>query len=409
MTEPTRAPSAVGPLDGPVVAPETRQAIERWFVSQGMPNFIRGYTAARNVWTRALPALIAWYALGIFAATRAESSPEEDAIAVGVAVLVLVGALVGLNVYRGRPPLSRPDRVGWLEIAGFLLVPAAIALVVQQDAALAVVVAVWNAIVLAVIYVVTQVGIIGITRWAVARAFARMHEVSLLIGRALALLVVLIGFAFLDSSIWQIADRAEPTTMALILLMFGAVAVLFISSLLPGELERLQRTLPTEETLGLAMESPAAPLAEDPRVAASIDAREEPHRFARREILNLSVVVIANEAIGGLLVAIIVAIALVTLGAVAVPADVAAGWAGHPLSLLYSGSGSVSSESIKVAIILGGFSGLAFVLSALSDVVYRKDFQEVSMGSARRAAAVREVYLTGLDIDGAAREPVPAA
>ncbi len=399
MTEPGETTATLALAAGPVVTPDERRAIERWFVAHGMPNFIRDYTAARNVWTRALPALIAWYAIGVFAGVRDEGTPEEDVAVIGLAIAILLGGWLVLNRYRGTPLFSRPDRIGWLEIAGFLVLPAAIPFVIQEDPGQALVVVVGNALFLGLAYAVTQLGLIGITRWALARVVARAHEVSQLFGRALALLVVLIGFAFFDEALWKVADRADGFTLLTILLMFAGVALLFISTLLPSELRRLQSTLPTDETLEMAERSPAAPLTRDPRVAESIDRREEPHPLARREIVNLSVVILANEAIGGLLVGAIVAGALVVLGLVAVPQDVAESWTGHAVAPLVAGYGSVSWESVKVALILGGFSGLAFALSALSDVVYRKDFEEVSLGSARRAVAVREVYLTGLEID----------
>jgi hypothetical protein len=247
--------------------------------------------------------------------------------------------------------------------------------------------------------VVTQLGLVGIVRWGLTRVVAGLGDMSRLFGRALAILVVLIGFAYFDSALWQVAYRADLLTMIAILALFAAISVVFTSSTLPAELGRIATRLPTKKTLEQAEGTPAAPIALDARVATSIRVRKAPHPFERREIVNLTIVILTNEAIGGLFILAFVAIALVLLGVVAVPPDVASGWAGHPVDPVIEAFPALSWQSVKVALILGGFCGLAFSVSAQSDGAYGPDFERATVWAARRAAAVREIYLTGLDID----------
>ena len=389
-------------VPAPLVPRAVERGVERWFVGQGVPNFIRDYRAASKVWTRALPALLVWYALSIIDGllfVPDGANGMEIAAILAIAIAVLVAGWVVLNLIRHQRPFARPDRVGRLEVAVFLFAPALIPIVLAGDVLLALWMIVSSTIFIAITYVVTQTGLVGIVRWGLSRVVAGLGDMSRLFGRALAILVVLIGFAYFDSSLWQIAQHADPLTMVGILALFAAISVVFSSSILPAELARITTRLPTRKTLAQAVGTPAAPIALDPRVAASIRVRSEPHPFERREIVNLVIVILTNEAIGGLFILAFVTVALVVLGVLAVPQSVASGWAGHPVDPVFDALPALSWESIKVALILGGFCALAFSVSAQSDGTYGADFERATVWAARRAAAVREVYLTGLDID----------
>ena len=61
-------------------APDPLRATEKWFIRRGLPMFVEDYSAGRDVWTRALPALATLFVLELFAVTyRAEMNGDEMA------------------------------------------------------------------------------------------------------------------------------------------------------------------------------------------------------------------------------------------------------------------------------------------------------------------------------------------
>ena len=105
-------------------APDPLRATERWFIRRGLPMFVEDYSAGRDVWTRALPALAVIFVLlcaGYLGGGGPDSDPEsgagaQDAIGWVLFVVVVVGFLVGYVVWnrrRGARWYSLPDTVSW--------------------------------------------------------------------------------------------------------------------------------------------------------------------------------------------------------------------------------------------------------------------------------------------------------
>src|SRR4051812_32067386 len=95
-----------------VATDDTLDDVERWFRSRGIPHFIGGYSATRDVFTRALPALSVVLVLELLGALSLRWAWWVN---LGVAVASLGALLVVwavVNSARGRPALTRPDRVG---------------------------------------------------------------------------------------------------------------------------------------------------------------------------------------------------------------------------------------------------------------------------------------------------------
>ena len=112
-----------------------REAIERWFVRRGVPHFIDDYRATTNVWTRAFPALVVLFVAGI-----ATELGLESEFGAGVSALLVIGGvaavlalLVGVNRVLGRGLFERPDHVGPPELVVFVVVPLAVAIVVERS------------------------------------------------------------------------------------------------------------------------------------------------------------------------------------------------------------------------------------------------------------------------------------
>src|SRR5438128_1382631 len=102
-----------------------RKATEEWFIGRGLPHFIADYQAGTDIWTRAMPALtlLALVEVAVLAPRR-DFSLWLDAVALAGAFAALVSAWALVNRRRGRRPLQRPDNLGPVEIAAFVLGPA---------------------------------------------------------------------------------------------------------------------------------------------------------------------------------------------------------------------------------------------------------------------------------------------
>ena len=108
--------------------PTALAEVERWFLSRGLPHFMDRYSASRDVFTRALPALTLILVLELLGALNF-SWPWWLNVMVGVASVAALLAVWALaNRVRKRPVFAPPDRVGAAEVGVFLVVPAALPL-----------------------------------------------------------------------------------------------------------------------------------------------------------------------------------------------------------------------------------------------------------------------------------------
>ena len=107
----------------------TRTDIERWLTKRGIPHFIDQYSASRDVLTRAIPLLTAIFLFQVFGAAEMDWRWWANGLAVAGGFALLVGAWALINRMRDRPMLERPQRIGWVEMTVFVLVPALLPLV----------------------------------------------------------------------------------------------------------------------------------------------------------------------------------------------------------------------------------------------------------------------------------------
>lgn len=120
--------------------PAALRATERWFMRRGLPMLVEEYSAGTDVWTRALPALVAGFVL-LLASVQdqlqvsllagdpgpvvlsATLSGGVELLRLLAVVVVLLAAFAGLNLLRGRRPFARPHRVGTPLLVAFVAVP----------------------------------------------------------------------------------------------------------------------------------------------------------------------------------------------------------------------------------------------------------------------------------------------
>ena len=91
--------------------------VEAWFVGRGVPHLIDGYSARRDVLTRSLPVLSLIFVAEVLGATELDWPWWANLLALAGGLAALLGIWAGVNRFRGRRPLARPDDVGAVEVA----------------------------------------------------------------------------------------------------------------------------------------------------------------------------------------------------------------------------------------------------------------------------------------------------
>lgn len=374
---------------------ETIEATERWFTARGLPHFIFRYSASQDVWTRAAP-LLTLVALGEVVG----NAPSAD-FPVWVSVLASVGAFAAViaiwafsNHLRRRPLFARPEDVGPVEVALFVVLPALVPIATDGQWRSGIVTGGANLLLLLLIYVTTSYGLVPMTRWAVGHGARQILSVSGVLVRALPLLLLVVIVVFYTVEPFQIAHELPPELIGIAIAFFLALATAFAAIRVPRQVGELSDGESWAAIRARAGTSPAAPL------CRHLPARPpSPPQLSKKEWLNVGLVVMASEGLLVLLVGAAMFGFLVALGVLTVPTELARTWIGADPDVLVSFSLfgadlSLTSELLEAAGFLAGFSALQFTVSLLSDNTYQEEFLRGLREELRESLAARAVYLT---------------
>ena len=324
MAEPDALRGRPGPAD--------LAAAEEWFTDNGLPYFVDA--TRRHVSSRlARPRL---------------------AVAAALAVLVAVG--VGVVAGRGAGRVS----IG-LSTATQVLV------------------------LLALLHAATALRGGAIAAWAARRTLTSLRLLVPLVTRALPLLLLFVTFFFINTEVWMVADSLDAGTMGLAILLFAAVATVFLLVRLPEEVGGIDDRLDQARVRAACEGTPLEPwtaLDEGPGI-------DEP--MVRLERVNLVLVLLVSQVVQVLLLSLSMFAFFLLFGAVTMGDAVVEAWIGSPPTGVL-GQGVVSLELVKVATFLAAFSGLYFTVYAVSDESYRKQFFTEILDELERAVGAREVY-----------------
>ena len=375
------------------------EEVERWFLSRGLPHFIEDYSASRDVFTRALPALILVLLLEMLGALNF-AWPWWLNLVVGLggfAALVTAWALV--NRLRRRPAFARPDRVGAPEIGVFLVVPSALPLIAGGQLLTAVNTLAANLLLLGVIYLATSYGVVPMTRWAATRLWAQLGALLGLMVRALPLLLLFVVFLFLTPELWQVAASMDGPFLAIAVGLFVGLGVLFVVGRIPQEVGQLARFDDGGEVAALVAGTPAERL----RTGTGDGTGDgtgmtPPATLGRRQWGNVGLVLLFSQGVQVAFVSLMIGAFLVVFGLIAVAPDTAASWVGGDegvdvAGVLWGRGVALTVELLQVATLLAAVAGFSFTLSLLTDRAYRQEFLHDVVREVRQAFAVRAVYL----------------
>ncbi len=381
-----------------MAAPSEADAItatEHWFTARGLPHFIFRYSASQDVWTRAAP-LLTLVALGEVVG----NAPSAD-FPVWVSVLASIGAFAAViavwaisNRLRNRPLFARPEDIGPVEVALFVVLPALVPIVTDGQWRSGLVTGGANLLLLLLIYLTTSYGLVPMTRWAVVNGARQILSVSVVLMRALPLLLLVVIVVFYTVEPFQIAHELPTALVGVAIAFFLVLATGFAAIRVPRQVGELSDGESWPAIRARVGSTPAAPL------CRGFPARPPaPPRLSKKEWLNVGLVVMASEGILVLTVGAAMFGFLVVLGVLTVPTELARVWIGEPPDVLLSFSLfgadlSLTSELLEAAGFLAGFTALQFTVSLLSDDTYQEEFLQDLRDELRESLAVRAVYLT---------------
>jgi hypothetical protein len=369
-------------------------ATERWFLRRGVPHLIANYNAAEDVFTRALPLLTVIFLFSMVGALSDDFSIGEN---IGVAIGgfgLLLAIWAGVNWMRGvRPLLARPERVGRLELAVFILGPALVPIVFGGQFSTAAITVVSNVVILGVVYVGASYGVVAIVSWAIRHLFSDLAGAVRIGMRALPLLLLFNAFLFINAEVWQVTSRIDVTLLLAALGLFVLLGVVFLLSRLPGEVSELATFHSAAEVQQLCRGTPME------GAAGPTDLPDYP--LSRRQRGNLGLVLVFSQGVLVLAVSISIGLFFVVFGLLIMNPDTLVQWTEQPLNEWYSVSFRgdrivLTEELLRAAGFLAAFSGLYFTVNAATEPTYRKEFFDGLLSEVRQSMAVRETYLSAL-------------
>jgi hypothetical protein len=343
-------------------------AYERRFRKAGLPLFIEDYTAAGDVFNRAIPVLGLVFVAELLGAIDLDW-PLAANVAAALGGLAVLLAAVGLvNRMQGRPFLSVPTRLGTVELATFVLVPALLPLIFGGQVESALVTASGNLGLLLVIYLVVGYALPAILREAGVRLAGELASALVTLTRAVPLLLLFAVVLFVNTEMWQVFSGMSDALMALLGGLLVALGALFLLARLPQEVVELERSAPAGPPLN------------------------------RRQRINVGLVILVSHTLQVLVVAAAVGVFFVVFGALTVGPDVRESWIGDegdtvlPLEL-FGEDVDVTAELLRVAIGVAAISGLYYAIAVLTDATYREQFLDRLSAEMRDTFRARAEYL----------------
>lgn len=353
----------------PVTAPSTLEDCERLFRRNGLPSFVEDHRATEGSFARAAPALAtAGVVELVMMVGTGWSLPQRLLAGTATAVVVLV-AFVAVNRLRGRAWWSTPRRAGVPWLAGFVLLPAAAAVLSGLGPGTAAVLAGGNLAVLGVIVIAFEFGLIATVAGSSAGLLEELGASFTSTLRSLPLLVVFGLVLFMTTETWQIFTAMPAAFVAAVVALFAGLALLFLGLRLPGQVRALERD--------------AGGGGPPPRA---------------RQRVNVGLVLAVREVLQVLVVAGGVGLFFRAYGALTVGPQIYDTWGvtggawtlrprflGYPLEL--------SASLVRVSLGLTAICSLYYVIAISNDPNYREDFLDRVAEDMRHVFEARARYL----------------
>jgi hypothetical protein len=379
------------------VSDEARRRVERWFAARGVPQLIEGYSSEPSMDARAVPLIGAWLVVGtvLIWLQRPDGSLAANIGAMLVA-LVATGLVLGVFLWcRKHPPFRLGVRLDVVDIAVIGLVPGILFAVITGDPGAVLGIAGNILLGIGIIYVVVALGLPELIGWALRHLRENLPHIATLVARTLPLLLILVVFLLFAAELWQAAQALGVGDLVAVMALLAIVGGVLVVTQARAEIRVIEERGCDRAWNDLLAGTPVAELGQDP----SLPPAARPLRPLER--LNLVVLMLISQMVQSLFVALMVALFLIVLGMLVVPAAVQDAWAGAPVRalvefVLLGEPRTLSLELLIAAALLGGMCGLYFTGLALTDPTYRAESSRV-IADIEQIMAVRSVYLSSVD------------
>ena len=309
-----------------------QDAVERWLRSAGVPAFIRGHARPAAVLRRPWSLLSGVLVVGL--------------IAVGLTLTGLV---------------QLPHGVRAITFAVLLA--------------------------LAVGYLLTALGVTSVIGFTLGWFLRTVWRAGSGMTHVLPLLLVALVFTFLGAETWQSIGRLKGLPLVLTSLLIGGVAVAL--------LVRRRRSDDEDEEFFADAEAVQRALPEPLRPATAPAYDAAPLTLSER--INLRMISVLGRVLVAAVVGLAIAAFFVIFGVLTVDLPVATSWVGAEPTIWLQGTlgnhtYTLTAEHIRVAVFLGVFSALYFIVSAASDRALRSTLSADADRHVRECLAVRAMY-----------------
>lgn len=353
---------------------------ERELRRAGLPNLIEDYSAAEDVFTRALPVFALIYLAETANALNFEYSTARNVLAGVGGVALALGSFGLFNALRRRPLASVPHRVGTPELAAFVILPMLLPLVFGFQWRSALVTAAVNLVLIGLVYLVIGFGIVPIAAWVGVRFVDQLSASLTILVRAVPILVFFALIVFFAAEVWEVFWSVTSVRFWIGVAFFAVLGSAFLSTRIPASVRELER---------------------DSDLAAPL---------TRRQRINVGLVIFMSYALQVLSVAAAVWLFFVAIGALLVDPDVQRAWTGargtevvELLPRVFGVELHVTAPLLRVATGMAAISGLYYAVALVVDPTYRDELVD------RLTHDMRETFATHAAYVRLVRRPAPDA
>lgn len=289
-----------------------------------------------------------------------------------------------------RGVFRRPGTLLAGSVAAVVLLGMAL-LVIEEEDATAPAAVWWGVAVLAVLlaFAATALGINRVVRFSVHWFFRSLVSGESGVLHVLPLLLVAVTFFFLNNATWQTAGELSGLPLVLTVLLLGALMVVFLLRRGRADLEEFAAFRDAEDV------RTALPEALRPAAGPAFGT----HPLRLRERVNLLLVAVFGKLMVAFVVGLAITAFFVVFGVLTVDDPTVRSWIGGPprvfwQALIDGHYYTMTAEHLRVAVFLGAFSALYFVVSSASDVHLSRSLDAATNRHLRACLAVRVLVLS---------------
>jgi len=370
---------------------------ESWFVRHGLPYFIEDRKATDDVFSLALPLLLGYFVIGLMVVLSLRLTLWQRVGGAALGILLLCVIYMLRNLVKGDKALGLPRRTGWLEIAGFVLIPPIVDLATRRKPRIALLDLGADAVVVLVICLVAS-ALVPLAGWALRRTFQELGEVFNLAARALPLLFLFNSFLFISKDVWEFSADMSRTRVWGVVAIFALFTMLFLFYQLPSEVRRVAAH---DDRLTIVTACRSTPME---TVVDRIVLHEGELPLTRAQRINVLLVLFIGQILQVVLLGVLVFVFFLGFGKAALSQKLINDWTGMPdgtyepvtvfgHDLRNFVPIQIDGRLWQVSLFLAAVSAFFFAISSLTDEAYKAQFYERMSGELETAIQVRRVYL----------------